>query len=110
MADPIIQYMGFESGALVREYTFMVRGESGQSHSYTLSIANEAFVSHRTRYQDGPDICSLRLRRELATPATDPSITQFCITDSELADYTKSSPKPVRHLTEARAKIKQSGS
>ena len=98
MTDPIIQYMGFTSGALVREYTFMVRDEAGQSHSYTLSIANEAFVSHRTRYQDGPGICSLRLRRELAAQATDPSITQFCISDAELADYTKGSPKPVRHL------------
>jgi hypothetical protein len=98
MTDPIIQYMGFMSGDLVREYTFMVRDESGQSHSYTLSIANEAFVSHRTRYQDGPYICSLRLRRELATEAMDPSITQFCITDSELADYTNSRPKPVNYL------------
>jgi hypothetical protein len=99
MADEIIlQYVGFTSGALVREYSFVVRDQAGQSREYTVSIANEAFVSHRTRYQDGPDICSLRLRRELAAQATDSSITQFCITDSDLAEYTKSSPKPVRHL------------
>ncbi|PYU27594.1 MAG: hypothetical protein DMG32_06080 [Acidobacteria bacterium] len=99
MADQIIlQYIGFTSGALVREYSFVVRHDSGQPREYTVTIANEAFVSHRARYQDGPNICSLRLRRELATDATDPSITQFCITDSELTDYKNSSPKPVRYL------------
>jgi hypothetical protein len=98
MADQIIlQYIGFTSGALVREYSFVVRNESGP-RSYTVTIANEAFVSHRARYQDGPNICSMRLRRELATDATDPSITQFCITDSELADYSNSSPKAARYL------------
>jgi len=98
MADQIIlQYVSFTSGALVREYNFVVR-ESGQAREYTVSIANEAFVSHRTRYQDGPDICSLRLRRELAAQETDPSITQFCITDSELADYSNSSPKRATYL------------
>jgi len=98
MADQIIlQYIGFTSGALVREYNFVVRNESGP-RSYTVTIANEAFVSHRARYQDGPNICSMRLRRELATDPSDPSITQFCITDSELADYSNSSPKPARYL------------
>ena len=95
MADQIIlQYIGFTSGALVREYSFVVRHDSGQPREYTVTIANEAFVSHRARYQDGPIICSLRLRRELAANATDLSTTQFCITDLELADYsTHSSPK-----------------
>jgi hypothetical protein len=99
MADQfIVQYVGFTSGALVREYSFVVRDESRQPREYTLTIANEAFVSHRARYQDGPTICSLRLRRELAATAPDPSATQFCITDSELADYNKqSSPKPASY-------------
>jgi hypothetical protein len=88
MADQIIvQYVGFTAGALVREYSFVVRDESGRPREYTLTIANEAFVSHRVRYQDGPNICSRRLRRELAASVNHPSTTQFCITDPELADY-----------------------
>ena len=113
MADQIIvQYVGFTAGAVVREYSFLVRDDSGQPREYTVTIANEAFVSHRVRYQDGPMICSLRLRRELTTNATDPNATanatdpnatdpytmQFCITDSELADYKNSSPKSVTYL------------
>jgi len=99
MADQIIvQYVGFTAGAVVREYNFVVRGESGEPREYTVSIANEAFLSHRVSYQDGPIICSQRLHRELATNATEPYTVQFCITDSELADYKAGSPKPVRHL------------
>jgi len=93
----IVQYIGFTAGALVREYSFLVRDESGQPREYIVTIANEAFVSHRVRYQDGPTICSRRLRRELATTVSDPSITRFCITDPELADYNDSIPKAASH-------------
>jgi hypothetical protein len=39
------------------------------------------------RYQDAPDVCSLKLRRELIANADLPSHTNFPITDSELEDY-----------------------
>jgi hypothetical protein len=88
MADQfIVQYVGFTAGALVREYSFVVRDEARQSREYTVSIANEAFVSHRVQYQDGPNVCSLRLHRELAAGSDHPLEAQFCVTDSELADY-----------------------
>jgi len=99
----IVQYVGFTVDALVREYSFVVRDASGQPREYTVTITNEAFVSHRARYQDGPIICSLRLRRELAANATDLAGTQFCITDLELADYTThSSPKAANYLRKQR--------
>lgn len=64
---------------------------------YALTIANEAFEAHRARYQDGPDICSLRLHRELAANANHPPTTHFCVTDAELADYGDARrPKPPR--------------
>jgi len=99
MADQILmQYVGFTAGALVREYNFVVRDEAG-SREYTVTIANEAFVSHRVRYQDGPNICSRRLRRELAANPNDLSATQFCITDPELADYkSDQTPKAVNYF------------
>ena len=88
MADQfIVQYVGFTAGALVREYSFVVRDEARQSREYTVSIANEAFVSHRVQYQDGPNVCSLRLHRELSAGSDHPLEAQFCVTDSELADY-----------------------
>ena len=90
MSDTIIvQYIGFEAKALVREYTFTVR-EASESRDFTLTIANEAFASHRARYQDAPGICSLRLHAELGTYANHPPKTHYRITDAELQDYRDS--------------------
>jgi hypothetical protein len=92
----IVQYIGFSTKGLVRAYTFSVRAAAGDPREYTLTIANEAFESRRARYQDAPEICSMRLRRELAENA-DGAATQFSITDAELADYQGArKPKPSR--------------
>jgi len=63
----VVQFVGFEAKALVREYNFYVRQASSETREFTLTIVNEAFNSRRVRYQDAPEICSLRLHRELAT-------------------------------------------
>jgi hypothetical protein len=91
MADQVIvQYVGFTSGAQAREYTFVAREAATEPREYTLIINNEAFESHRVRYQDGPDICSIRLHREFKNSANHPAGTHFSVTDSELADYQES--------------------
>jgi hypothetical protein len=64
----VLQYLGFETKGAVREYTFTLRGSGGESSEYFVIIPNAAFVVHRVRYQDAPNICSLRLRREFASP------------------------------------------
>lgn len=87
MSVPIVQYIGFESKPLVREYTFTVREGENDPRKFTLTIANDAFDSRRARYQDAPDICSLKLRRELATSDNHPLKSHFRISDGELEDY-----------------------
>ena len=92
MADPVsdtvfLRYLGFENRGSVREYAFALRGTGGASSEYFVTIANDAFVAHRVRYQDAPDICSLRLHREFATRMDHPPATRFSVTDAELADY-----------------------
>jgi hypothetical protein len=82
----IVQYRGFEVKLLVREYTFNVR-EAGSEREFTLSIENEAFVSHQVRYQDAPSICSERLNAELLAHANHPPESQFVITSAELETY-----------------------
>ena len=82
----IVQYRGFEVKLQVREYTFNVR-EAGSDREFTLSIENEAFVSHRARYQDAPSICSLRLNAELLAHANHPPESVFAITSAELETY-----------------------
>jgi hypothetical protein len=95
----VVQYVGFTSRDLAREYSFVVRRPSGELREYIVSIGNEAFVSHRARYQDGPDICSLRLHRELISNGDSSPIVPLCVTDSDLVDYRNDhSPKPAKRF------------
>jgi hypothetical protein len=82
-----MQYMGFESKEQGREYRFEVRCSAEDLREFTLTIPDEAFNTRRVRYQDGPDLCSLKLKKELITNADLPSRTNFPITDAELEDY-----------------------
>lgn len=83
----VLQYVGFESKGAVREYGFTVRGTEGAPSEYFVTIANDAFVAYRVRYQDAPEICSLRLHREFSSRTDHPPSTRFSVTDAELADY-----------------------
>jgi hypothetical protein len=89
----LVQYVGFRTNGLLREYTFNVRGD-GEDREFTINIANEAFVSHRARYQDAPGICAQRLQEELAAHENHPLETQYSITSAELDSYRAArSPK-----------------
>jgi hypothetical protein len=90
-----LQYVGFENKGPVREYAFTLRGPGGKSSEYFVTIANAAFAAHRVRYQDGPQICSLRLQREFALRTDHSPSTRFSVTDAELAEYINARlPKP----------------
>jgi hypothetical protein len=91
----IVQFVGYEVRPLAREYVFTVREDKAEPREFTVSIASAAFDGRRVRFQDAPDICSLRLRKELAADPNHPANTQFNITDEELADYRgRHSPRP----------------
>ena len=83
----IVQFVGYDVRPLARAYTFTVREPKSEPREFTLTISNTAFDGRRARFQDAPDICSLRLRRELAADANHPANTHFQITDQELDDY-----------------------
>jgi hypothetical protein len=87
-----VQYVGFKAKALVREYTFIVRRPSDESSEFTLTIGNEAFGSRRVRFQDAPEICSVRLRHELAAFGNHPPLAHYCISETDLDDYRSAHP------------------
>jgi hypothetical protein len=95
MPGPHVEYVGFKAREAAREYTLRVK-QAGGSDDFTLSIPNEAFISRRVRYQDGPDICFLRLQRELAAlGGALPASTHLAITDEEIEEYRVAhAPKP----------------
>jgi hypothetical protein len=92
VSNPVaLQYRRFENKGAVREYAFTLRGSAGQYSEYFVTIAIPAFVAHRARYQNGPEICSLRFHREFDHSPS----TLFSVTDAELAEYMNAhAPKP----------------
>ena len=101
--SPAVEYMGFESKENGREYNFQVRYGAGEVCDFTLTIPNEAFTSHRVRYQDAPSLCSLKLHRELMANGNQPSKTNFLITDSELDDFRSAHNKSSKNLYASKA-------
>ena len=92
-----VQYVGFKAKPIVREYSFLVRESSIEPHEITFTILNEAFTSRRLSFQDAPDICSLKLHRELADSANNSLKTHYRISETELANYHEShSPKAAK--------------
>jgi hypothetical protein len=85
-----VQYVGFEAKALVREYSFIVRRALSETSEFTLTIGNEAFGSRRVRFQDAPEICSLRLHRELAVFGNHPPRAHYRISETDLDEYRSS--------------------
>jgi hypothetical protein len=89
-----VQYVGFEAKALEREYTFIVRRALAETSEYTLAIGNEAFGARRVRFQDAPEICSLRLHHELAAFGNHPPQAHYRISETDLEEYrTAHAPK-----------------
>ena len=95
----IVQFVGYEVLPLVREYRFTVRESKAETREFTVTISNASFDGRRARFQDAPDICSLRLHRELAA---DPAIRRIPASRSRMknwtiiADVTRQKPPTVR--------------
>ncbi len=90
-----VEYLGFTVNEATREYKLRARQPGGGYQAFTLAISNKAFLTHRVRYQDAPDICFLKLQRELIACGDDLPALHFDLTDAELEDYRVAhTPKP----------------
>lgn len=97
-----VQYVGFEAKNLVREYSFLVRQASSETREFSITVANEAFTSRLLSYQDAPNICSLKLHRELGVFSNDPPQTHYRISEAELTEYREShAPKAANRFRPA---------
>lgn len=95
----IVQYAGFTVKPVMREYCFLVRDVSSEPREFTFTIPNQAFQSDRVRDQDAPNICSIKLHREMAAYANHPPQTHYRISEVELDEYRGShAPKVAREL------------
>jgi hypothetical protein len=96
--DILVQFLGFQSKETVREYSFQVREAAHEPREFTLTIDQDAFTTRLLRFQDAPDVCSSRLRRELMANGNHPSETHFHITVAELDDYRSRHTPPKRSM------------
>jgi hypothetical protein len=87
MAGTMVEYVEFKAGKAAREYRLRVR-RGDEVHGFTVAIPNEAFLAGRVRYQDAPDICFLKVQRELAAVEDEglPALV-LSMTDQELEEY-----------------------
>jgi hypothetical protein len=87
MTGAHVEYVGFTTKGKAREYWLRARQTAGDVAEFTLVIKNEAFVSHRVRYQDAPDICFLKLQRELLACDGALPASRLDVTDADLEEY-----------------------
>jgi hypothetical protein len=82
-----VEYVGFRNTLHRREY--LLRAHSGpETRDFTVGIALAAFAAGRVRLQDGPEICYLKLQREIAAAVEGPAAEgDYTVSDQELAGY-----------------------
>jgi hypothetical protein len=94
MSGARVEYVGFSVGERERSYTLRVWGASGDPHEFSVSIANQAFLEHSLRYQDAPEICFLKLQRELVACGEGWPALRLAVTRAEIEEYrTSHAPK-----------------
>jgi hypothetical protein len=95
MMNSRVEYMGFTVREETRVYTIRVSQPGGSHQAFTLVIPNKAFLERRVRYQDAPEICFLKLQRELTACGDGQPPLQLDITDADLEEYRVAhTPKP----------------
>ncbi len=92
--EPRAEYVGFTVNERTREYQLQVMRPDGEPRVFTVAISNKAFLAHRVRYQDAPEICFLKLKRELDASGDGFPSSHMTVTETELAEYkTAHAPK-----------------
>ena len=82
----IVRYVGFRATAQGREYILRV-DDVQSSRDFVLLITHQAFAAGEARFQDAPDVCSAKLRRELAAQPGLVSGAGITLTTQDLLDY-----------------------
>ncbi len=104
MMAPQVEYVGFKTKASSREYTLVIKKVGSDPRTFTVAIPSVAFLAHRVRYQDGPEICFLKLQRALATAPGDLPPKHVTVTDADLKAYKDEHSVPEK----ARRRLKPS--
>ncbi len=81
-----VRYMGFHNTEQGRAYTLRVDGP-GEPRMVTVTIPHAAFEARQARFQDAPEICFVKLQRELAANAELPDGLEMLVSSEDMDDY-----------------------
>ncbi len=84
-----IQYIGFEQHPRCRTYSFrVVETLKQQEREFQLSVENLSLAAHKFKFQDMPDLCFARLKRDLALETQEQIVPlRMSISEEELKQY-----------------------
>lgn len=95
--EPHVEYVGFAAREAGREYVLRVRRGPGDASDFRVLIPSAAFSGARVRFQDGPEICFIKLNKELTVSGDALPPQELTVSDVELEEYrvahTKKPPK-----------------
>jgi hypothetical protein len=94
-----VRYLGFRNTEEGRAYTLRVDGP-GAPRTVVVMIPHAAFQTKMARFQDAPEICFVKLQRELAMNAELPDGLEMLVSAGDMDDYrqerTRRSPERKR--------------
>ena len=83
-----IQYVGFDTSAGSRIYSFHVIDAPDVARDFTVTVQSAAFRPDGLKFQDGPDICFARLGHELERQTPEiRTAAHLSIGEPDIKDY-----------------------
>jgi hypothetical protein len=83
-----IQYVGFDTAAGSRSYSFHVIDTPHETRDFTVEVQSEAFRAARLQLQDGPAICLARLKEELQGETQEsPALAHLSVEERDVQQY-----------------------
>ena len=85
-----IQYVGFSVVAASRIYNFRTIRAPEQVREFTVKVQSETFRTTHLRFQDAPDVCLARLRRELDRETQEsPAEMNLRVEEQDIQEYVQ---------------------
>jgi hypothetical protein len=86
-----IQYVGFQTKAHGRDYTYKVIDNQSEDREFVFSISNRTFVEKQLPFQEAAGLCYQKLQKALdGEDADNPLPRRSTLTDEELEIYRES--------------------
>ena len=85
-----ILYVGFDVASTSRSYSFRVTDGTKAVRNFTVKVQLSAFRGTQLKFQDGPELCHGRLKRELqAETAESPAKPHLSIEEWDAEDFLR---------------------